>query len=45
MSGEAANAVSRRDQHVRRIAARGRMAWQRETHHGRRSLVETAIRR
>jgi Transposase DDE domain len=34
-----------RDRHVRRIAEKGRLAWQKETGYGRRSLVETAIGR
>ena len=34
-----------RDRHVRYIAQNGRMAWQKATGYGRRSLVETAIGR
>jgi hypothetical protein len=34
-----------RDRHVRHIAEQGRMAWQKATGYGRRSLVETAIGR
>ena len=34
-----------RDCHVQHIAQNGRMAWQKETGYGRRSLVETAIGR
>ena len=34
-----------RDHHVRYIAENGRMAWQKATGYGRRSLVETAIGR
>ncbi len=34
-----------RDRHVRLIAENGRMAWQKATDYGRRSLVETAIGR
>ena len=34
-----------RDRHVRYIAQKGRMAWQKATGYGRRSLVETAIGR
>jgi hypothetical protein len=34
-----------RDRHVRLIAEKGRMAWQKATGYGRRSLVETAIGR
>jgi Transposase DDE domain len=36
---------SRRDRHIRLIAERGRMAWQRATGYGRRSLAETAVGR
>jgi hypothetical protein len=36
---------SPRDRHIRLIAERGRMAWQRATGYGRRSLGETAIGR
>jgi hypothetical protein len=38
-------APSQRDRHIRSIAAIGRMAWQKATGYGRRSLVETAIGR
>ncbi len=34
-----------RDRHVQFIAENGRMAWQKATAYGRRSLVETAIGR
>ena len=34
-----------RDRHVRSIAEKGRMAWQKATGYGRRSLVQTAIGR
>jgi len=34
-----------RDRHIQLIAEQGRMAWQRTTGYGRRSLVETAIGR
>ena len=34
-----------RDRHIRLIAERGRMAWQKATNYGRRSLGETAIGR
>ena len=34
-----------RDRHIQIIAEKGRMAWQKETGYGRRSLVETAIGR
>jgi hypothetical protein len=33
------------DRHVRRIAARGRIAWHRDNGYGRRSLAETAVGR
>jgi hypothetical protein len=38
-------ARTQRDRHIRLIAERGRMAWQRATGYGRRNLVETAIGR
>ena len=41
----AADAPSQRGQHIRRIAARGRMGWQKATGYGRRNLAETAIGR
>ena len=44
-STEDAGARSRRDRHIRLIAERGRMAWQRATGYGRRSLAETAVGR
>jgi hypothetical protein len=34
------DAQSRRDRHIRLIAQKGRMAWQRATCYGRRSLAE-----
>jgi hypothetical protein len=34
-----------RDRHVQLIVEKGRMAWQRETSYGRRSLAETAVGR
>jgi transposase len=34
-----------RDRHVQLIAEKGRMAWQKKTVYGRRSLVETTIGR
>ena len=37
--------LTARDGHVRDIAQKGRMAWQKKTGYGRRSLVETAIGR
>jgi len=36
---------SPRDRHIRHIAEQGRMAWQKATGYGRRSLGETAIGR
>jgi hypothetical protein len=39
------DAQSRRDRHIRFIARKGRMAWQRATGYGRRSLAETAVGR
>src|SRR3712207_8500900 len=44
-STEDAEAQSRCDRHIRSIAERGRMAWQRATGYGRRSLAETAVGR
>jgi transposase len=40
-----AEAQSQRDRHIRIIAEKGRMAWQKATGYGRRSLVETAVGR
>jgi Transposase DDE domain len=42
---ENAEARSRRDRHIRLIAAKGRMAWQEATGYGRRRLAETAVGR
>ena len=42
---EDADARGQRDRHVRFIAEKGRMAWQRATGYGRRSHVETAVGR
>ncbi len=39
------DAPTARDRHVQIIAAKGRMAWQKATGYGRRSIVETAIGR
>jgi len=39
------DAPSQRDRHIQLIAEKGRMAWQRETGYGRRSLAETAVGR
>jgi hypothetical protein len=40
-----AEAQSQRDRHIRVIAEKGRMAWQKATGYGRRSLAETAVGR
>jgi hypothetical protein len=40
-----ADAPSQRDRHIRLIAEKGRMAWQKATGYGRRSLAETAVGR
>ena len=46
MLGASARDVQRqRDRHIRAIAEKGRMAWQKATGYGRRSLVEAAIGR
>ena len=44
-STENAEAQSQRDRHIRLIAEKGRMAWQKATGYGRRSLAETAVGR
>ena len=44
-SPENAEAPSQRDRHIRLIAEKGRMAWQRATGYGRRSLAETTVGR
>jgi hypothetical protein len=44
-STEDAEARSQRDRHIRLIAEKGRMAWQKATGYGRRSLAETAVGR
>ena len=44
-STENAEAQSQRDRHIRLIAQKGRMAWQKATSYGRRSLAETAVGR
>ncbi len=44
-STEDPDALSQRDRHIRLIAERGRMAWQRATGYGRRSLAETSVGR
>ena len=42
---EDAGARSQRDRHIRLIAEKGRMAWQKATGYGRRSLAEAAVGR
>jgi len=44
-SPHSAEAHSQRDHHVRTIAEKGRMTWQKATGYGRRSLAETAVGR
>ena len=44
-STDAGSPPSRRDRRIQLIAEKGRMAWQRATGYGRRSLAETAIGR
>jgi hypothetical protein len=44
-STEDAGARNRRDRHIRLIAEKGRMAWQRATGYGRRGHAETAVGR
>jgi hypothetical protein len=45
LSTDSINRQSQRDRHIRMIAEKGRMGWQKATGYGRRSLVETAIGR
>ena len=45
LSTENAEAQSQRDRHIRLITEKGRMAWQKATGYGRRSLAETAVGR
>jgi hypothetical protein len=45
VGGDKADTSTARDRHVRYIAQNGRMAWQKATGYGRRSLVETTIGR
>ena len=45
VNADDAGTSTARDRHVRNIAEKGRMAWQKATDYGRRSLVETAIGR
>jgi hypothetical protein len=44
-STDAGGPPSQRDRHIQFIAQKGRMAWQRATGYGRRSLAETAVGR
>ncbi len=44
-STEDVDARSQRDRHIRIVAEKGRMAWQKATGYGRRSLAETAVGR
>jgi len=44
-SRQSPEAQSQRDCHVRIIAEKGRMAWQKATGYGRRSLAETTVGR
>ena len=44
-STDDADNLNPRDRHIRFIAEKSRMAWQRATGYGRRNLVETAIGR
>ena len=44
-STHSAKAQSQRDHHVRIIAEKGRMAWQKATEYGRRALAETTVGR
>ena len=45
LSTDSTDRQSQRDRHIRMIAEKGRMGWQKATGYGRRSLVETAIGR
>ena len=45
LSIDSTDRQSQRDRHIRMIAEKGRMGWQKATGYGRRSLVETAIGR
>ena len=44
-SAQSAEAQSQRDHHIRIIAEKGRMGWQKATGYGRRNLAETAVGR
>ncbi|MGF7177463.1 hypothetical protein FHS63_005260 [Azospirillum doebereinerae] len=41
----AETAPTQRDRHIQTIAERGRLGWQRQTEHGKRSKAETAMAR
>jgi transposase len=45
LSDAAEHSPSQRDKHITLMAERGRLGWQKETDHGRRSLVETTMGR
>jgi hypothetical protein len=45
LSRQSAEAQRQRDHHIRIIAEKGRMAWQKATGYGRRNLAETAVGR
>ena len=45
LGASASDVQHQRDRHIRAIAEKGRMAWQKATGYGRRSLIETAIGR
>jgi len=45
LSTDSPGRQSQRDRHIRMIAEKGRMGWQKATGYGRRSLVETPIGR
>ncbi len=45
LSTDSTDRQSQRDRHIRMIAEKGRMGWQKATGYGRCSLVETAIGR
>ena len=45
LSRQSTEAQSQRDHHIRIIAEKGRMAWQKATGYGRRNLAETAVGR
>ena len=45
LSTDTIDRQNQRDQHIRLIALKGRMGWQKLTGYGRRNLVETTIGR